>query len=62
MRSNLFANAKGVTAQLRGEFFNATNTARFAAPANSLNSTVFGTVSSQANTPRQLQIGLRIGF
>jgi hypothetical protein len=51
-----------VTAQLRGEFFNATNSPRFAGPANSINSTVVGTVSGQANTPRQLQIGLRIGF
>jgi hypothetical protein len=51
-----------VNAQLRGEFFNASNSPRFSGPATVLNSAAFGTVSSQANSPRQLQVGLRIGF
>jgi hypothetical protein len=49
-------------AQLRGEAFNLLNTPVFAAPNMSFGSTSFGVISSQANSPRQLQVALKIYF
>jgi hypothetical protein len=51
-----------VTAQLRGEAFNATNTVQFGLPNTTLNSNQFGRITSQANSPRQLQVGLKLAF
>lgn len=48
--------------QIRGEFFNFTNTVRFAFPNTSVDSSSFGTVTSSANTPRHIQFGLRFEF
>ncbi|MEO8028663.1 MAG: hypothetical protein ABI823_19430, partial [Bryobacteraceae bacterium] len=48
--------------QLRGELFNATNTPLFGPPNGAVNSRLFGTISSQANSPRQVQIALKILF
>jgi len=45
---------------LRGEAFNVFNRVTFGAPQTNLNNATFGTISSQANTPRQLQGGLKI--
>jgi hypothetical protein len=45
--------------QLRGEFLNAFNTPRFSGPDTSVNSGTFGRISSQANSPRQIQFGLK---
>jgi hypothetical protein len=49
-----------VTTQFRAEFFNAWNTPRFGTPNTSVTSSTFGVISSQANTPRQIQFGLKV--
>ncbi len=51
-----------LTAQFRGEAFNMTNTVQFGAPNTTLNSNQFGKITSQANSPRQLQFGLKLLF
>jgi hypothetical protein len=48
--------------QVRGEFFNFTNTPRFAVPNTSVDSGNFGTVTSTANSPRHTQFGVRFQF
>ncbi len=48
--------------QLRGEFFNFTNTPRFVDPDSGFGDTNFGVFSSQANQPRQAQIGAHFTF
>jgi hypothetical protein len=48
--------------QLRAEFFNFTNTPRFYDPNASFGSGSFGTISGQANNPRQAQMGVRFLF
>lgn len=48
--------------QLRAEFFNFTNTPRFSDPASSFGSVAFGTISSQYNSPRRAQMGVRFLF
>jgi len=45
---------------VRAEAFNVFNRVVFGSPQTSLNSTTFGVISSQANTPRQMQGGLRL--
>ncbi len=49
-------------AELRGEAFNLTNTPLFGNPGTVLNTPTFGIVTSQENSPRQVQIGLKILF
>jgi outer membrane receptor protein involved in Fe transport len=44
------------------EFFNAFNHPRFGAPNNFAGTPTFGIVTSQANAPRAIQFGLRLGF
>jgi len=46
--------------QLRFECFNLTNRVTFAAPSLSATSTAFATITSQANTPRRIQMGARL--
>jgi len=48
--------------QLRAEFFNATNTARFQDPNTSYGNSSFGTIGSTGNNPRQAQMGARFTF
>jgi hypothetical protein len=48
--------------QLRGEALNAFNTPRFGSPTNSVTSATFGVITSQANSPRQIQLGLKLLF
>jgi hypothetical protein len=48
--------------QLRGEAFNAFNHVQFGPPNTSVNSTSFGQITSQANSPRQLQFGAKLLF
>ena len=45
--------------QARLEIFNALNRVQFGSPNTSVTSTSFGVVTSQANTPRQLQFGVK---
>ena len=57
-----FAIYERVKAQLRFESFNAMNRVWFGAPGTSIGSTSAGVISSQANSPRQLQLALKILF
>jgi len=51
-----------LTAQFRGEAFNATNTVKFSNPNVTRSSNQFGIISNQANSPRQMQVGLKLLF
>jgi hypothetical protein len=46
--------------QLRFEGFNITNRVTFASPSTSATSAAFAQITSQANTPRRIQIGARL--
>jgi len=48
--------------QFRAEFLNAFNRVQFSAPNTTVTSTSFGVISSQANSPRQIQFGLKLLF
>jgi hypothetical protein len=48
--------------QFRAEALNAFNTPRFGGPNTSVTSSTFGAVTSQANAPRQVQLGLKVIF
>jgi len=61
----LFKNVKireRVNIQFRAESFNAFNTPQFNGPNTSFGSSSFGQISSQANFPRYLQLGLRVAY
>ena len=49
-----------VRLQARVEAFNALNRVQFGSPNTSVTSSSFGVVTSQANTPRQLQFGVKL--
>ncbi|MDQ6663703.1 MAG: TonB-dependent receptor [Acidobacteriota bacterium] len=51
-----------IGAQFRGEAFNLMNTPLFGNPGTVLNTPAFGVVTSQENSPRQIQLGLKIIF
>jgi hypothetical protein len=53
---------ENIRVQFRAEFFNAFNRVQFSGPTTSVTSTSFGVISGQANSPRQLQFGLKILF
>jgi hypothetical protein len=46
--------------QFRTDFFNAFNSPQFGAPSGSVTSAAFGQVTSQANAPRQIQLGMKL--
>ncbi|MEP7361621.1 MAG: TonB-dependent receptor [Acidobacteriota bacterium] len=48
--------------EFRAEFFNLTNTPNFGLPGVAANVGTFGVISTQANSPRQIQFGLKIYF
>ncbi|MBI3208967.1 MAG: TonB-dependent receptor [Candidatus Solibacter usitatus] len=48
--------------QFRAETFNAFNTVRFGSPNTAVTSNQFGQISTQANSPRQIQFGLKLLF
>ena len=48
-----------VKAQFRAESLNVTNTVLFAPPTTNINSNTFGTITSQTNYPRLIQLGIR---
>ena len=58
----LFRSRENIRVQFRAEFFNAFNRVQFSGPTTSVTSTSFGVISGQANSPRQLQFGLKILF
>jgi hypothetical protein len=51
-----------IQAQFRSEFYNLFNHAQFAAPNGSVSSQTFGQVTSDANSPRDIQFGLKLSF
>ncbi|MFN0088284.1 MAG: TonB-dependent receptor domain-containing protein [Blastocatellia bacterium] len=55
-----FAPLERLRVQFRVEALNAFNTPRFGSPNTSVTSTTFGVINSQANSPRQLQFGLKL--
>ena len=48
--------------EFRAEVFNMTNTPIFGLPGTTLGSATFGVVTGQENSPRQVQLGLKIKF
>jgi len=52
---------EAVRVQLRGEFFNALNHTNLGLPGITFGSSTFGVISS-SGSPRQIQVGARIGF
>jgi hypothetical protein len=60
--SKQFEITERVRAQLRGEAFNAFNTPAFSGPVTSVSDPSFGVISSQANSPRQIQVALKMLF
>ena len=60
--SKEFIIREGMRLQVRGEFFNFTNTPRFNFPNTSFGDSAFGQVTSTLNTPRHTQVGLRFEF
>ena len=60
--SKEFAIREGMKLQVRGEFFNFSNTPRFAAPNTSVGDSQFGLVTSTLGSPRHTQIGVRFEF
>jgi hypothetical protein len=62
---SLFKNfhiAERVSLQLRAESFNVVNRVQFGAPNTTLSSPQFGVISTQTNTPRQIQFGAKVLF
>jgi hypothetical protein len=59
-KNNSF-NGGRLTAQFRAEFFNAFNRVQFN-PATRDDSSNFGVVSGQANSPRQVQLSVKLMF
>ena len=57
-----FAITESLKLTYRCEFFNSTNRAIFNAPDLVPTSSTFGRISGQANTPRRIQMALRLEF
>jgi hypothetical protein len=55
-----FSFAKSMRIQTRIEAFNVLNRVQFGSPNTSVTSGSFGVVTSQANTARQLQFGVKL--
>ena len=53
---------EGLALQFRAEFFNFTNTPRFAPPNTAFGSAAFGQVTAQSNQPRVVQFALKLIF
>src|SRR5262249_53041318 len=60
-KNNYFNQGK-FNAQFRMEFFNAFNRVQFNPPGTQVDSSNFGVVSGQANSPRQIQLSLKLIF
>jgi len=60
--SKTFVPREGMKLEIRGEFFNAFNTPRFAYPDTLFGDSTFGVVSSTLGNPRHGQLGVRFEF
>jgi hypothetical protein len=57
-----FAAFESLKVQFRTEMFNAFNHVQFGSPDTGVTDAAFGQITSQANSPRQLQFGLKLLF
>jgi len=57
-----FSPVERLKAQFRAEAFNVFNHPQFSNPNTSVTSTSFGAITAQANSPRQVQFGLKLLF
>jgi hypothetical protein len=57
-----FSPRESLRFEFRAEAFNVFNRVQFGNPDTNVTSTTFGVISSQANTPRDIQFGLKILF
>lgn len=57
-----FFPTESIRVQFRAEAFNIFNRVQFSAPDTGVTSTTFGVINSQANSPRDIQFGLKILF
>ena len=57
-----FALREKLKLAIQGDAFNVNNAVRFAAPGTNPDQASFGTITSQANSPRRLQFNARITF
>jgi hypothetical protein len=57
-----FRSDRRVKVQVRAEAFNVFNHPQFSSPNTTVTSASFGTITSQANTPRQIQFGVKALF
>jgi trimeric autotransporter adhesin len=55
-----FRITEGIRLDLRGEGFNIFNRTIFGTGSTNLNAGTFGLVTNQVNTPRQMQVGLKL--
>jgi hypothetical protein len=55
-----FPIAERANLEFRAEFFNLFNTPQFGRPNGALGNVQFGVIGSQANSPRQIQFGLKL--
>jgi hypothetical protein len=60
--SKEFTIREGMKLQIRGEFFNFTNTPRFNVPNTMFGDSQFGQVTSTLGSPRRTQVGVRFEF
>jgi Carboxypeptidase regulatory-like domain/TonB dependent receptor len=60
--SKEFVIREGMRLQVRGEFFNFTNTPRFGSPNTNFGDSQFGLVTDTLGSPRHIQIGVRFEF
>jgi hypothetical protein len=60
--SKEFVVHEGMKLQVRGEFFNFTNTPRFGSPNTNIGDSQFGLVTNTIGSPRHVQIGVRFEF
>jgi len=60
IKNNRFLRDGRMNLQLRAEFFNFFNRVRFGDPGLTFGTAQFGVVSSQANSPRLLQVALKL--
>ena len=51
-----------IRTQFRSEFYNLFNHPQFAAPSTTIATQGFGQVTTQANSPRDIQFGLKVNF
>jgi hypothetical protein len=60
VKNNRFLRDGRMNLQFRGEFFNMFNRVRFGDPGLSFGTAQFGVITSQVNSPRKIQLGLKL--